>query len=213
VAVSHHYVVGNVRPGILQARPSKLGKRVKILPSHPATLRLEKACSSIGRSSPCNRQCGARGSKRADPSLPRGGARRHARDFSHAFDAFEPLPAPSTPLSRVCGARPGLYRIPGRRTSRSRRQTCRTRACLLRRWAIITPHPGRAFLAIAATVRGTRSRLQYFANRAGSIFRAEIAPVRLNYLGATDRGRRSAGRSFKAGVKVFVFSNPNNPRA
>ena len=85
---------------------------------------------------------------------------------------------------------------------------------------IITPGTqGALFLAIASTVAaGDKVAIvqpDYFANRKlVQFFGAEIVPVRLNYLAATDHAGLDLGQledAFKAGAKVFVFSNPNNP--
>lgn len=85
---------------------------------------------------------------------------------------------------------------------------------------IITPGTQSAlFLAIAATVtvgdKVAIVRPDYFANRKLVEFSGgEVVPVRLDYLDNT----ASAGidlnqleEAFKAGVKTFLFSNPNNP--
>ncbi|MYN12642.1 aminotransferase class I/II-fold pyridoxal phosphate-dependent enzyme [Pusillimonas sp. TS35] len=78
---------------------------------------------------------------------------------------------------------------------------------------------GALFLAVACTVaRGTKVAIvqpDYFANRKlVEFFEGDMVPVRMDYLGA----RAGAGLdltqledAFKAGVKVFLFSNPNNP--
>ncbi len=86
---------------------------------------------------------------------------------------------------------------------------------------IITPGTqGALFLSVAATVgRGDKVAIvepDYFANRKlVEFFEAEMVPVRLAY---RDAGEDRAGldldqleRAFKAGAKVFLFSNPNNP--
>lgn len=86
---------------------------------------------------------------------------------------------------------------------------------------IITPGTqGALFLAVAATVtRGVKVAIvqpDYFANRKlVEFFEAEMIPVRLDY---QDVGEDRAGlnldqleSAFKAGAKMFLFSNPNNP--
>lgn len=86
---------------------------------------------------------------------------------------------------------------------------------------IITPGTqGALFLAVAATVtRGDKVAIvqpDYFANRKlVEFFEAEMVPVLLNY---QEAGEDRAGldldqleNAFKAGAKVFLFSNPNNP--
>ncbi len=78
---------------------------------------------------------------------------------------------------------------------------------------------GALFLAIAATVSaGDKVAIvqpDYFANRKlVQFFGAEIVPVRLNYLAASEHAGIDLGHledAFKAGARVFVFSNPNNP--
>lgn len=85
---------------------------------------------------------------------------------------------------------------------------------------IITPGTqGALFLAIGATVtagdRVAIVRPDYFANRKLVEFLgAEIAPVRMDYLGHTDRAGLDLEQLedvFKSGVRTFLFSNPNNP--
>lgn len=86
---------------------------------------------------------------------------------------------------------------------------------------IITPGTqGALFLAVAATVgRGDKVAIvepDYFANRKlVEFFEAELLPVQLGY---RDAGEDRAGldldqleSAFKAGAKLFLFSNPNNP--
>ena len=85
---------------------------------------------------------------------------------------------------------------------------------------IITPGTqGALFLAIGATVtagdRVAIVRPDYFANRKLVEFLgAEVVPVRMDYLGHTDRAGIDLNQLedvFKSGVKTFLFSNPNNP--
>ncbi|MEI4488817.1 pyridoxal phosphate-dependent aminotransferase [Frigidibacter sp. MR17.14] len=86
---------------------------------------------------------------------------------------------------------------------------------------IVTPGTqGALFLAVAACVtRGDKVAIvqpDYFANRKMVEFlEAEMVPVQMDYA-TTEPGRSGidlAGleAAFKAGVKVFLFSNPNNP--
>ncbi|MEO8543457.1 MAG: pyridoxal phosphate-dependent aminotransferase [Betaproteobacteria bacterium] len=78
---------------------------------------------------------------------------------------------------------------------------------------------GALFLAVASCVTaGDKVAIvqpDYFANRKLVQFLgAEIVPVKLNYLAATENAGLDLGQledAFKAGAKVFVFSNPNNP--
>ena len=85
---------------------------------------------------------------------------------------------------------------------------------------IITPGTqGALLLAIGATVtagdRVAIVRPDYFANRKLVEFLgAEVVPVRLDYLGHTDRAGidlDALDTAFASGVKTFLFSNPNNP--
>ena len=86
---------------------------------------------------------------------------------------------------------------------------------------IITPGTqGALFLAVAATVgRGDKVAIvqpDYFANRKlVEFFEAEMLPVRLDYVDADDnRAGLDLGElenAFKAGARMFLFSNPNNP--
>jgi aspartate/methionine/tyrosine aminotransferase len=86
---------------------------------------------------------------------------------------------------------------------------------------IITPGTqGALFLAVAATVtRGDKVAVvqpDYFANRKlVEFFEGEMVPVQLDYVNA-DESRAGLDLTqledaFKAGAKVFLFSNPNNP--
>jgi aspartate/methionine/tyrosine aminotransferase len=85
---------------------------------------------------------------------------------------------------------------------------------------IITPGTqGALFLAIAScVVAGDKVAVvqpDYFANRKlVQFFGAEMLPIQLNYLAASEHAGLDLGQleqAFKAGAKVFVFSNPNNP--
>ncbi|NRG18985.1 pyridoxal phosphate-dependent aminotransferase [Rhizobiales bacterium] len=86
---------------------------------------------------------------------------------------------------------------------------------------IVTPGTqGALFLAIASTVdRGDKVAIvqpDYFANRKlVEFFEGEMIPVQMNYKQASES---EAGldldqleEAFKAGARVFLFSNPNNP--
>lgn len=86
---------------------------------------------------------------------------------------------------------------------------------------IVTPGTqGALFLAVAATVaRGDKVAIvqpDYFANRKLVEFlEAEMVAVRLDHAGADEaRAGIDLGGledAFRAGAKVFLFSNPNNP--
>jgi aspartate/methionine/tyrosine aminotransferase len=85
---------------------------------------------------------------------------------------------------------------------------------------MITPGTqGALFLAIASTVTAGDKvaivRPDYFANRKLVEFLGAMAvPVQLDYLAHTGRAGLDLGQledAFRAGVKAFLFSNPNNP--
>ena len=85
---------------------------------------------------------------------------------------------------------------------------------------IITPgSQGALFLAMGATIgRGDKVAIvqpDYFANhKLVDFFDGELVPVRMDYLGAdrnTGLDLSQLEDAFKAGAKLFLFSNPNNP--
>ena len=85
---------------------------------------------------------------------------------------------------------------------------------------IITPGTqGALFLAVAATVTvGDKVAIvqpDYFANRKlVEFFEGEILPVQMHYTGATDCAGLDIDQleeAFRAGARMFLFSNPNNP--
>ena len=85
---------------------------------------------------------------------------------------------------------------------------------------IITPGTqGALFLAMGSMIeQGDKVAIvepDYFANRKiAQFFDTEIIPVSLDYFGSNDKsGLDLSGLedAFKAGAKVFLFSNPNNP--
>lgn len=86
---------------------------------------------------------------------------------------------------------------------------------------IVTPGTqGALFLAVAASVtRGDKVAIvqpDYFANRKlVEFFEAEMIPVRLGYREAAEKRAGldldNLEAAFRAGAKVFLFSNPNNP--
>ena len=85
---------------------------------------------------------------------------------------------------------------------------------------IITPGTqGALFLAVGATVtRGGKVAIvepDYYANRKlVHFFQGELYPIELDYLNHQNEAGinlETLEDSFKAGVKTFIFSNPNNP--
>lgn len=85
---------------------------------------------------------------------------------------------------------------------------------------IITPGTqGALFLAMGSAIgRGDKVAIvqpDYFANRKlVEFFDGELMPVRMDYLGTTrDSGLdlSQLEAAFKAGARLFLFSNPNNP--
>jgi len=148
-------------------------------------------------------------------------------DFSHGdVDAFTPTPGAFEAFSQA-------VEIGGRRAYTEYRGDQELRAMVAQRLAgftgaavcgehglIITPGTqGALFLAVAATVKaGDKVAIvqpDYFANRKIVQFlEGEIAPVRLHYLDHEERAGIDLGQledAFKAGARVFLFSNPNNP--
>jgi aspartate/methionine/tyrosine aminotransferase len=85
---------------------------------------------------------------------------------------------------------------------------------------IITPGTqGALFLALGSTVaRGDKVAIvapDYFANRKlVEFFDGEVVPIQMDYFNTTigaDLDLTQLEDAFKAGVKLFLFSNPNNP--
>jgi aspartate/methionine/tyrosine aminotransferase len=85
---------------------------------------------------------------------------------------------------------------------------------------IITPGTqGALFLAVGSTVtRGDKVAIvepDYFANRKlVEFFEGDLTPVQMDFLGTKDRAGLDLNQLenvFQQGVKVFLFSNPNNP--
>jgi aspartate/methionine/tyrosine aminotransferase len=85
---------------------------------------------------------------------------------------------------------------------------------------IITPGTqGALFLAMGSMIgQGDKVAIvepDYFANRKiAQFFDAEIVPVSLDYFGSDKQAGldlTALEDAFKAGVRVFLFSNPNNP--
>lgn len=85
---------------------------------------------------------------------------------------------------------------------------------------IITPGTQAAlFLAMGSTIgRGDKVAIvqpDYFANRKlVEFFDGELVPVHMDYFGATQEAGLDLTQledAFKAGARLFLFSNPNNP--
>lgn len=150
-----------------------------------------------------------------------------AVDFSHGdVDAFTPIPGSFETFS--AGVATG-----GAQAYTEYRGSLEIRQGLAQKLAAFTGKPiqgdedmiitsgtqGALFLAIACTVaRGTKVAIvqpDYFANRKlVEFFDGEMVPVQMNYLDAKGQSGLDLTQledAFKAGVKVFLFSNPNNP--
>ena len=148
-------------------------------------------------------------------------------DFSHGdVDAFEPIPGTlDLFISGVqLGARQAYTEYRGSiniREDAARKLAQFTGAPIQAdRNIIITPGTqGALFLSMGATVaRGDKVAIvapDYFANRKlVEFFDGEIVPIQMDYLNATDCAGLDLNQledAFKAGVKLFLFSNPNNP--
>lgn len=85
---------------------------------------------------------------------------------------------------------------------------------------IITPGTqGALFLAMGSTIsRGDKVAIvepDYFANRKlVEFFEGETVPIQLDFIESDDKAGLNLSQleeGFKAGVKLFLFSNPNNP--
>lgn len=148
-------------------------------------------------------------------------------DFSHGdVNAFEPIPGSLDEF--VAGfKRGGEQAYTEYRGSSTIREELAARltqftgaAVSADNGLIITPGTqGALFLAMGATVaRGDKVAIvqpDYFANRKlVEFFDGEVVPVRIDYLGASNYAGLDLTQleeAFKAGVKLFLFSNPNNP--
>ena len=148
-------------------------------------------------------------------------------DFSHGdVDAFTPTPGSFEVFSAgvASGGRQAYTEYRGDLATReevAERLSAFTGASVDGRdGMIITPGTqGALFLAIATTVsRGDKVAIvqpDYFANRKlVEFFEGEMLPVRLDYMASNGRAGLDLGQlenAFRAGAKVFLFSNPNNP--
>lgn len=162
-------------------------------------------------------------------SLLRGAAIEGRRvDFSHGdVDAHEPTPGSFELFSAGVGRGGAQAYTEYRGDGGIRAQVAARLAAFTgapvdaEDGLIVTPGTqGALFLAVAATVaRGDKVAIvqpDYFANRKlVEFFEGEMIPVRLDYADA-DEARAGLDLdglegAFKAGAKVFLFSNPNNP--
>jgi len=148
-------------------------------------------------------------------------------DFSHGdVDAFTPTPGALEAF--VAGVHAGAHQA---YTEYRGKQSLR--ALLAPRLAAFTGAPvaaddgliltpgsqGALFLAVAACAgAGDKVAIvqpDYFANRKLVQFLdAQVLPVRLNYLAVSEHAGLDLTQledAFKAGARLFVFSNPNNP--
>jgi len=148
-------------------------------------------------------------------------------DFSHGdVDAFVPTPGSFEVFSEGVAAG-GKQAYTEYRGSLEIRETLAARLAAFtgapvdgREGMIITPGTqGALFLAVASTVsHGDKVAIvqpDYFANRKlVEFFEGEMLPVRLDYAeheGKAGLDLEQLEGAFKAGAKVFLFSNPNNP--
>lgn len=148
-------------------------------------------------------------------------------DFSHGdVDAFQPTPGAFEMFTDAVetGARQAYTEYRGKGEIRdliAERLAAFTGAPVASgEEVIITPgSQGSLFLAIAATVAaGDKVAIvqpDYFANRKlVEFFDAEIVPVQLDYFASDVRAGLDLSAleaAFRAGARVFLFSNPNNP--
>ena len=151
-------------------------------------------------------------------------------DFSHGdVDAHPPIPG--TLADFVAG----VEKIGGHQAYTEYRGGKSTREDLARKISaftgaaidpeeniILTPGTqGALFLAIGANmVPGDKVAIvepDYFANRKlVEFFGGELCPIQMDYYGTQDQGRAGLDlteleQAFQSGVKLFLFSNPNNP--
>ncbi len=148
-------------------------------------------------------------------------------DFSHGdVDAFEPLPGSFEAFEEG-------FRIGGRQAYTEYRGKDFIREDIARKLSaftgakidpkknlILTPGTqGALFLAMGSLVaRGDRVAIvepDYFANRKlVEVFDGELVPVQMNYYDNSAQAGLDLiqlENAFKAGAKLFLFSNPNNP--
>lgn len=148
-------------------------------------------------------------------------------DFSHGdVDAFEPIPGTLEDFIAGVhiGGKQAYTEYRGRKDIRedvARKLSNFTGAEIIAdRDLIITPGTqGALFLAMGSTVsRGDKVAIvepDYFANRKlVEFFDGELVPIQMDFLGNKDCAGLDLTQledAFKSGVKLFLFSNPNNP--
>lgn len=148
-------------------------------------------------------------------------------DFSHGdVDAFEPIPGTLDVF--IAGVhRGGVQAYTEYRGSKNIREDAAAKLAHFTgttidpdRNIIITPGTqGALFLAMGSAVsRGDKVAIvapDYFANRKlVEFFDGEVVPVQMDYFKTTHCAGLDLAQledAFKAGVKLFLFSNPNNP--
>ncbi len=148
-------------------------------------------------------------------------------DFSHGdVNAFPPIPGSLQTFAEGFeeGAEQAYTEYRGRQTLReslAQKLSEFTSAPIdAERELILTPGTqGALFLAMGASISSGDAvaivEPDYFANRKlVEFFEGELVPVQMNYLDTRDGSGLDLTQleeSFQSGVKLFVFSNPNNP--
>jgi len=148
-------------------------------------------------------------------------------DFSHGdVNAFPPLPGSLETFTQGFRAGAEQAYTPYRGKREIRESLARKLADFsgapvdAEREIILTPGTqGALFLAMGANIgRGDKVVIvepDYFANRKlVEFFDAEVVPVQMDYLGAgkgSGLDLSALEESFRNGVRLFLFSNPNNP--
>ncbi|MEG1849639.1 MAG: pyridoxal phosphate-dependent aminotransferase [Oscillospiraceae bacterium] len=150
-----------------------------------------------------------------------------AVDFSHGdVDAFAPIPGS---LDRFVAG----FKVGGHQAYTEYRGSGAIREDLARKLSAFTAMPvsgsegliitpgtqGALFLAMGATIaRGDKVAIvepDYFSNRKlVEFFDGELVPIHMDYANVSGRAGLDLNEledAFKAGVKLFLFSNPNNP--
>jgi aspartate/methionine/tyrosine aminotransferase len=148
-------------------------------------------------------------------------------DFSHGdVDAFPPIPGTlESFIEGVCmGGKQAYTEYRGKQSIRED-LAAKISAFIgakidFEQEIILTPGTqGALFLAMGANIMsGDKIAFvepDYFANRKlVEFFDGELVPIQMEYTKFTDRAGldlKALEEAFKSGVKLFVFSNPNNP--